>query len=394
MSLTKQFIQEQMKVKNNKLPKPDVDADNPSVELYCAEHQSDVKSYVFHGEKLFFEGYPYSIELTQSSLMKNHREAGFDFEKCKFFEAYEGTLLRVFNIQDKWYVSTNRRLNAMNSKWAAKTTTFGLCFADAVRDLVDAEYFESESLEDKKKTALMFLTDMCEKNLDKSKKYMFLLKPCEEERIVCETSKSEFLNVGVFDEFNQLNFEEDVFFDGCKVPKPLQFHFKSFEEMMEALEDVDIRYSLGFIAIQDDHHYKIMKDKYKELFALRNNVPSIRFRYLQLEYLKNVKGQKYDIQRFLDLYNFDPEPVRKLIWDVAQDLFSKYRDYYIMRNTAEMSENVSNILSEVHNVYRNRRYKNFRIDPNVISDILAMQRPSTLNHLIREYEKENKVAKE
>jgi hypothetical protein len=380
MSLTKQIVQQRF----NK--KPDVDQEDPSVELYCTDHQSNGKSYVFNGDDLFFEGYPYSIELVQSSLEKNPTDKGFDFEKCEFFEAHEGTLIRVFNINGRWYVSTNRRLNAFNSKWAGKTTTFGVSFADAIRRLVDDEVYEEESLESRKKNAKEYLIKLFKNNLDASKKYMFLLKPCSEERIVCNSSNS-ILNIGVFDAANNLSLDANVSFENCVVPKPEKFRFDTFSDMMEKLDAIDIESIQGFIAIQDGKiHYKIFNDRYNYLFSLRGNVSSIKFRYLELAHLVATgKGYTEEHMRdFLKLYpEFDPVPLQNFIWNVVvEDLHKKYMDVYIMKKLQTVPQKIMDMLAKIHDCYRR---SGVRTDKTRIQDILVFQKPSLVNQLINEY---------
>jgi|APSaa5957512535_1039671.scaffolds.fasta_scaffold00260_29 hypothetical protein len=415
--ITKQIVQQQLMKKQ-----PDVDKERPSVELYSAEyrdqrcipHSTNVKSYVFNGDELFFEGYPYSIELTQTNY------EGLEFEKCRFFEAHEGTLLRVFNIGGKWYTSTNRRLDAFNSKWAAKTTTFGLHFAHAVREniraLSDEEFFEDEeeSFEEKKKVAREYLNKIYEANLDKSKKYMFLIEPCKEERIVCLTNSPRFFNIGVFDKDNNLSLTEDVVLDGFMVPKPQELFFEDMREMLQALDNIDIKRIQGFIAIQseqgrDDKHFKILTNRYKYYFGLRGNTSSIRFRFLELEYQNTLihLGQGTNQQTtaqtnqmlidFCDMYDFNAEPLLNYIWRVVvEDLFQKYQIRYIKKNLADpsMSPKQDKMLKEIHmhfseSVRAGRRRQTDRLR---IRDILAMQKPSYLNQLIAEYEKKDKDA--
>lgn len=409
---------------------PDVDKDQPVVELYCSEyrnqncvpHSTNVKSYVFNGDDLFFEGYPYSVELSKDNCDR------IKFEKCRFFEAHEGTLLRVFNINDKWYTSTNRRLDAFNSKWAAKTTTFGLHFAIAVKENIKAvddegifedeeEIFEDEeeeTLEEKKNRSRTYLNEIYEANLDKSKKYMFLLEPCNEERIVCLTKSPRFFNIGVFDKDNNLSLDEPVILERFVVPTPREFMFSNMEEMTNALEKVNIDHVQGFIAIQsekgmDDKHFKILNDRYKYLFEVRGNTPSIRFRYLELDYMNTVinlrRGTNQQttaqtqqmLDDFCDLYAFNPYPLQNYIWcKVVEDLFQKYYNRYIRKITADPSVTVKQdkIIKEVHWYFtesaKNGQYRH--TDRIKIKDILAMQKPSELNQLIAEYEKKDKDA--
>ena len=160
-----------------------------------------------------------------------------------------------------------------------------------IRALSDEEFFEDEeeSFEEKKKVAREYLNKIYEANLDKSKKYMFLIEPCKEERIVCLTNSPRFFNIGVFDKDNNLSLTEDVVLDGFMVPKPQELFFEDMREMLQALDNIDIKRIQGFIAIQseqgrDDKHFKILTNRYKYYFGLRGNTSSIRFRFLELEY--------------------------------------------------------------------------------------------------------------
>lgn len=412
--ITKQIVKQQLR------KQPDIDKEQPDVELYCSEyrnqncipHSTNAKSYIFNGDKLFLESYPYSIELTRD----NHDE--LEFEKCRFFEAHEGTLIRVFNINGKWYTSTNRRLDAFNSKWAAKTTTFGIHFADTVmeniRALNDDEFFENEeeTIEERKNSSKNYLNKIYDENLDKSKKYMFFLEPCKEERIVCSTKSPCFFNIGVFDKDNNLSLDEDVVLDGFNVPKPKELMFKDMSEMLCALDNISINRIQGFIAIQteegrEDKHFKLLNDDYKYYFGLRGNTSSIRFRFLELEYQNTIinlrirtnqqttrQTQKM-LNDFCNLYNFNPQPLLNYIWlKVVDDLFYKYQNRYIKKQQIDglITTKQDNILKEIHfhfneSVRANRRCRTDRLR---IRDILAMQKPSVLNQLIGEYEKKDR----
>lgn len=410
--ITKQIVQQQLR------KQPDVDKEQPSVELYCSEyrdqrcvpHSNNAKSYVFNGDQLFFEGYPYSIELSQTNC------EGLEFEKCRFFEAHEGTLLRVFNINGKWYTSTNRRLDAFNSKWAAKTTTFGIHFADAVRENIravnDDEFFEDEEdkkLEERKQDARGYLNEIYEASLDKGKKYMFLLEPCKEERIVCLTNSPRFFNIGVFDKDNNLSLDEDVMLGGYEVPRPQELVFEDMRDMLYALDNIDFKRIQGFIAIQsDDKHFKILNNQYKYYFGLRNNTSSIRFRYLQLEHQNTMinlglgvnqqttSQTKQMLNDFCAMYDFNPQPVLEYIWmRIVGDLFQKYQQRYIRKMPdTSLTEKQDTMLKEIHRHFiESLRAGNRRpTDKTRIMDILSMQKPTTLNQLIAEYEKKDKDA--
>jgi len=417
MSMNKRVIQQML----NK--QPDRDKERQHIELYCFENRDSrtavMNNFIFNGEQLFLTGYPYSIELTAADFITTNNPQDFQFNECRFFEAHEGTLIRVFNIDDKWYTSTNRRLDAFNSKWAAKTTTFGLHFANAVQEniraLNDDEFFEEDddSLEEKKKRCRNYLNETYEANLDKSKKYMFLLEPCKEERIVCTTSSPRFFNIGVFDKENNISLDEDVTM-GFPVPKPKEIFFNDVKDMLDALSGVDHLRIQGFIAIQrskdhQDKHFKILNDQYKYYSDLRGNTSSISFRFLELDYQNTIINLKHGTNHqttsqtqkmladFCRMYQFDSRPLLEYIWTtIAKDLYNKYYNRYITKGHADPSitQKQDMILKQIHNHYVESVKDNHRQNTTRtrINDILSMQKPSVLNQLIGEYKKNDKDA--
>lgn len=417
MSMNKRVIQQML----NK--QPDRDKERQHIELYCFENRDSrtavMNNFIFNDEQLFLTGYPYSIELTAADFITTNNPQDFQFKECRFFEAHEGTLIRVFNIDDKWYTSTNRRLDAFNSKWAAKTTTFGLHFANAVQEniraLNDDEFFEEEddSLEEKKKRCRNYLNEIYEANLDKSKKYMFLLEPCKEERIVCTTSSPRFFNIGVFDKENNISLDEDVTM-GFLVPKPKEVFFNDVKDMLDALSGVDHLRIQGFIAIQrskdhQDKHFKILNDQYKYYSDLRGNTSSISFRFLELDYQNTIINLRHGTNHqttsqtqkmladFCRMYQFDSRPLLEYIWTkIAKDLYNKYYNRYIIKGHADPSitQKQDMILKTIHNHYVESVKDEHRQNttPNKINDILFMQKPSVLNQLIGEYKKNDKDA--
>ena len=58
------------------------------------------------------------------------------FDKCSFYKAEEGTLLRVWFYEDKWHISSHKKLNAFNSRWGS-SYSHGEMFRDAVKWQMD-----------------------------------------------------------------------------------------------------------------------------------------------------------------------------------------------------------------------------------------------------------------
>lgn len=401
MSLTKQTIMQQCKHVS------DEDIEN-HVSLYCTnicgtQHPSNGKSYIFIKDELFFEGYPYSEELTE-----NDDWSHINLNNCRFFEAHEGTLIRVFNINGKWYTSTNRKLNAIKSKWASKQNTFGFHFAEALRQLIDDDSFEESNLsepfvkrfEKKEKDVRLFLESLYETNLNKNYKYMFFLMPSEEERIVCDVNNPKFYNIGVFDENNKLSFDLDVSFNGCLVEKSKEFDFKELtkRDISQKLQELNHFESPGYIVIEQKpdqvRHFKFLNKTYKYLFDLRNNNPNIKLQYLTLRRCENKNDDKKLID-FINLYNYYEESknIEELIWKISNNLHKFYMMKYIERiECKELTEKEQITLVRIHGFYKNT---NIKTTPTRISEILTILDPREINTLIKELNKkelENKKA--
>jgi hypothetical protein len=427
IAVSKEFIQNQIK------KKPDVDQNN-NVSLFCADYDNKIhgaaqaehpsnntKGYVFHGDKLFFQGFPYSTELNLNSF----DESQIDLKNYRIFESHEGTLIRVFNINNIWYTSTNRKLDAFKSKWAAKHTTFGQRFVAAIRDLVDEnevdENSEEETEEDFSKTSTSevstsgvsaaqkyeervkeqnskdsaFLTKIYEKNLDPLKKYMFILKPSEEERIVCRAEpRPTIYHVGTFDKDNMISFDEEIILNGTKIETPKEKFFKDWHELKKSIDSININYHQGYILIQKgeefDKHYKIINDQYRYLFSVRGNVPSLKFRYLQLRKYGGGSApvNKEMYESFLNLYNYHNEAmaIEKEIYELSKDLHQKYLLIYVeKKRNSDLSDAENDVLQNIiHKSYLDTRSKT---TISKINDLLTLNKPSKINKLLQEKRK-------
>jgi hypothetical protein len=407
---------------------------NPNVEMFSVRNvtwkkeenikpSTEKRSFVFVNEKMYFSGYPYSLELTKKDISKFQQD--FDlFSNFRFFEANEGTMIRVFYVDEKWYTSTNKKLDAFTSKWAAKKNTFGIQLYDAICLLFDEEKIIESDFKKKIEITKENLNNIWEKSLEKDKKYFFLLKPCEEERIVCLTSKDRLKNIGILDKNNILSLDEDVSLTfptkqkTILISRPKERFFESEENFLEELDKLNEYECPGFMAIcikdfktsediskniERSFHVRIFSDKYKYLFSLRDNVPSLRFRYFQLSFLKtkeslhdkdseNYQKAFFALENFCNLYKdaFNKTEVDSFIWKIVTDLFLKYQSFYVRHEKFEISPTIKSTMSTIHNEYIESQYKK-KTDPKRISDIVSCLKPTFLNKLIKEYQDQEKT---
>lgn len=354
---------------NEGITKTDSDGE---VSIFCATAESghnNCRGVVFNGEDLFFKGFPYCVEMNDQTVFDHN----LDMDKCRFFDAHEGTLIRVFNTNGKWYTSTNRKLDAFKSKWAAKTQTFGESFAKAVRELV----FPLDGIEDNKE----FLEDIYNKWLDPTKKYMFMLKATAEERIVCDIEKNTIYHVGTFDKEDNLSLDETVTFNTETVKKPVEHLFYDPDDLASHIQyNMDHRKHQGILGVhQDGTHYKILSKEYETLFSIRDNTPSLRFRYLQLRSDETKLGQ------FFALYpevRGEAEKVESENFDLCHVLHKKYIAIYVGKcrdvPTSEIEKKVLNI---IHKQFLKTR---ITTTPERIDEILLLGSPSNVNKLLKE----------
>ena len=405
-TFTKLFIQTQVK------RKPDVDVDH-DVTLFCADqdesnksqitHPSNIRGYVFHGDKLLLQGFPYPTELNDETIATLEPA----FSKLRFFESHEGTIIRVFNVTGKWFISTNRKLDAMKSKWAAKHTTFGQSFAEAVRDIVDdveededgpSDLAFEERVNQRNQREHDYLSQLFNANLNPENKYMFLLKPSQEERVVCRAEpRPTIYHVGTFDKDNNLTLDDTVKLGEEIVMKPKEHRFESIAALKNALLSLNIDHHQGFLAIntENNRHFKIVHPEYEFLFSVRGSVPSLRFRYLQLRKFgagsnKNAQVNQQMLNAFLELYSFDADAnaIEEEIYHLSKDLHAKYIKLYVDKKKQPLMEQENDVLQNIiHKAYIDTRIKT---TVSRINDLLTNWKPSVLNRLLVNLKKRDK----
>lgn len=84
------------------------------------DFELNIKGYVFDKNELVFKGKPFPRTL------KNIKELG-NISKYNVYMMKEGTCIRVFYHNNKWHVTTTRKLSAFKSKWGSNES-FGELF--------------------------------------------------------------------------------------------------------------------------------------------------------------------------------------------------------------------------------------------------------------------------
>lgn len=309
------------------------------------------RGLIYKDDKPFLKSFGYTPCYTLNTIpieIKNN------LSNYRFFESYEGTLLRLFynDINNKWYLSTHRRLDATKSYWGSKDT-----FGNRFNKIIKQEDYDK---------------------LDKNLHYMFLITPSEEYRIVCTENLDSIFHIGTYDSNFNFSYEYDI-----GVKKPNEFILHSYEELEKCVNSADYKYIQGII-INDptnNRNYKIINDNYKIYSDLRSNTPSIKFRYLEIRTDQDKK------QLFCDLYpKFYNEfsKYEEYLLQSCKNIFQTYIKRYIKKQFANISQEEYKIVKECHDWHLLDKENN-KISLQKIIQLMNLQPAVHLNRIIKIY---------
>ena len=368
------------------------DSDEPTgLELYCYVHCSSTddkllqqcRGVVVHGDTVIMKAFPYTVELSQCDTENISESLSEDFSKCTFYDSHEGTLIRMFYFGNKWFTCTHRKLNAFRSKWASRES-FGSSFKRALEYEVSVNPELKNAIQDGDEGLL----EKFQTTLDKEKQYMFLVRNCPENRIVCTAPLNPTVyHVGTFvDGVLSLT-------DKCYIKYPTQRHFKNLEELTEYVDSIDIRYLQGIICFASDNkQYKIVHKEYQEFFRARGNEPSIKFRYLQVRMNRRTSDILYHL--YPDLQSTFEE-IENSIYDISKTIYTAYVQRFIKKRFVTVPAEEFAVIRECHKWHEEDRVVN-RISVDKVINIFNQQTPTNINRMIRRFrtEKDTKVVQQ
>ena len=372
---TENFTKKTIENLGNKVRLSDRDEEN-NLDLYCyvkcdndsSENLKMCRGVVLEDEKIVMKAFPYTEEFGLND--KENVERIFK-EGIKVYDAYEGALIRMFYNKTKWYITTHRKLNAFESKWASKQS-FGTCFKQALCE----EIKNNNKLSTKLKGEETFL-EQFQNLLDKNNQYMFIVRNTQYNRIVCIPPESPSLfHVGTFVN-DKLNLEDDI-----GVTKPQSLEFKNVEELEKYVKNVDYMKTQGLIVFTENNkQYKILNDNYDELFKARGNQPSINFRYLQVRMDKDMVDKLYYLYPEM-VKNF--EDYEDILYNVGKIIYESYVNRYIKKQYVSLPKEEFLVMKSCHSWHlENRRTNRMSID--IVMNVINEQYPTNLNRMIKRF---------
>lgn len=206
----------------------------------------------------------------------------FDWNKQVVVQqCHEGTMILVFNHNDKWYISTRRCLNATNSTWI-RNNSYGKMFNDAIENKFTFN------------------------DLDKSLCYHFILVHHKNKNIINYSSlykKDNYAEVYhvMTTEKNTLNEVPSQINQIVRTVKTIKFtDLNSLNNKLKSSTGNKIQNEGYIIKVYDNKSFKILKkqtSQYRKIFEMKPNNSNFGQIMLELyqkdnlrEYIKNTSG--------------------------------------------------------------------------------------------------------
>lgn len=314
--------------KNNNIIKTD---DDGTLQVYCSrnpktEFEYGVRGVVFNDKRMIYRGFPYTEEMNSD----DPRIEKLDLKKFRMNKSFEGTLLKMFFLENRWYLTTHRKLNAFSSRWTSPVT-FGDQFVDVLKRYGWETY------------------DAFLDHLDKSLRYHFLLINNERTRIVIRPEKQKEALYLVL-----VTSDNDVPIFPLpplgKVPHSEQLHFETQAELLDYIEKIDPFEFQGVLLYSDDFkkQFRVLNKKYQQYMEVRNNIACLKFCYAVCRHDETKR------QLYCELY---PDCVEIAKWYeervnvIAEELFSIYKLRHIRKRYVIVSPERHGILQVIQQNY-------------------------------------------
>ncbi len=193
-------------------------------------------------------------------------------------EAIEGTLIRIFYFNDKWIITTHRKLDAFKSKWGSEKS-----FGDIFKEAVMIKTQDSQINDD------VDVNTLCQKlGLNKHRQYTFLITATDKTRFVCPSTPIPIVYLyAITEKINNKTTiinENDSEMKKWNDWKQESLHLKA-PEAIQFVQNLSFPFKcqgLLFFNSKTFESYKLVNKTYQEYFDVRGNIPSVPFAYLHI----------------------------------------------------------------------------------------------------------------
>lgn len=313
---------------------------------------------------ILFETFPYTEEYVSDEEVP--MLGGDVLGEWDVFYSLEGCLLRVFWHKERWFISTNKKLNAFKSRWSSRKS-----FGDIFRDGLAQSNGDENVLER--------LLDV----LDKEKVHLFLVRYNHENRVVCAAPKDlDFVYfIGAWDDKTKVLDREWRHTIKVRVPTPIQ---EIPTTIYDLADGVDTREHQGVILFHKTKNMqvKIYSKEYNKLFQIRGNNPNIRFRYLEVRKEADVR------QEFVRLYPLYEDlflEYENILYQLSKLIRYYYIQRYIKNKYVTLPKEEYILMKKCHDWYLTNRTEN-KINVAKVLEILNGEDTLSQYKMIRRYQ--------
>jgi hypothetical protein len=290
-------------------------------------------------------------------------------EKCEFYKSEEGSLLRLFFYDNRWHLSTFKRIDAFTSRWSS-SKTFGELFMDALQ-----YHFEHGPGKNTLQYEDKDLFDVFCDTLDRNVVYTFLLRTNKDTKIVCTPPE------------HPLAYFSGCFRDGVRSMKndtsltcPEQLKFSNITELEDYVKGTDHRVHQGVIVmLPDQTTIKVMHPQIVTYKSIRGTEPSVENAYFR------VRKSESDTKLFSELFpNVNKEVIETTITDMTMYLYKMYVRRYIKKLYTVLHPCLFHILRKAHIFHTENRSTNM-VSLDKITEIVKEQSPTVLYNMYKEF---------
>ena len=327
--------------------------------IKCNEDDTDFikkcRGLIFGGDELIVPSFGWTAEYTMDDKVKL-TTLMHDAADVNIFDSHEGCLLRVYNFNSKWYVSTHRKLDAFKSRWSS-TKYWGGMFEESLTTDLET----------------LFAT------LDETKIYFFVVRNNEENRIVCKAPESATVyHVGTMYKENEewiTVFDEDI-----GIQHPVQHSVTDLDTLISYVEANGFENIQGLIIFTKNTIFKLCNKQYHDFLLTRGNESSIKFRYLQVR----MNRKNREMLAFLyPQYVPEFEKYETHIYKIAAALTHAYILRFVRGEWKQVAKlEYETIIRPLREWYL-QDTKNNLISLEIVIQKLNEQSPKFLNKLIR-----------
>ena len=323
----------------------------------------ECRGIIINDDTIIMRNLPFTYEYSDSDIdIKEKIE--IIFNNCRFYDSQEGSLIRVFYFNDKWFMSTNRKLDAFKSRWSSDKS-FGTYFVEGIRKISKDTDTDDNILEKFYST------------LNKDKKYLFLLKNSQENRIVCINSIEDDSIYHIGSYFN----DEFLLDDECMFPHPKEYKtFRDVDTLVNHVKNIDIFNNQGIMCFgPNGYQYKILNSKYLDYFNIRNNEPNIILRYLE------IRTDKLKYNKFMYLYSINYnlfENIERKIYEICSKILTCYINRFIKKIYSIVNQKEYKVVCKCHNWHKENMLTN-KINFNKVIEIYNKETSKDIYDMIK-----------